>query len=101
MPAANADLCLFATGEKTYGREKLRTYKTDPRYLTYAILGTPCVVWSEGIQSVVNVAALMAQEDPKSLHLKRLEDSEVHRLWRLINALWKVRQGALEKKDVK
>ncbi len=27
-PAASADLCLFATGGKTYGMEKLRTYKT-------------------------------------------------------------------------
>ena len=35
------------------------------------------------------------------MHLQRLEDSNVHRRWRLINALGKVRQGVLEKKDVK
>ena len=43
----------------------------------------------------------MAPEDQKSMHLQRLEDSNVHRRWRLINALGKVRQGVLEKKDVK
>ena len=43
----------------------------------------------------------MAPEDQKSMHLQRLEDSTLRRLWRLINAFGKVRQGALEKKDVK
>jgi hypothetical protein len=71
------------------------------RYLTSAILATQCVVRSDGIQSEVNLAALMAPEDPKSLHLQRLEDANLHRLWRLINVLGKVRQGPLEKKNVK
>ena len=65
----------------------------------YAILATQCVVRSDGIQSAANRAALMAPEDPKSMHLQRLEDANLHRLWRLINALGKVRQGALEKKN--
>ena len=39
----------------------------------------------------------MAPEDQKSMHLQRLEDSNGADL-RLINALGKVRQGALEKK---
>ena len=89
-----------------YGRENLREGKAADlqdrsRYLAYAILATQCVVRSDGIQSAANLAALMAPEDQKSMHLQRLEDSNVRRLWRLINALGKVRQGALEKKDVK
>ena len=64
----------------------------------YAILATQCMIRLERVQSAANLAALMAPEDPKSLHLQRLEDSNVHRLWRLINAFGKVRQGALEKK---
>ena len=50
---------------------------------------------------MANRAALMAPEDHKSMQLHRLEDSDVHRLRRLINALGKVRQRAREKKDVK
>ena len=66
-------------------------------YLAYAVLATQCVVRSDGIRSAANLAALMAPEDQKSMHLQRLEDSNVHRLWRLINAFGKVRQGGLEK----
>jgi hypothetical protein len=64
----------------------------------YAILATQCMIRSERVQGAVNLAALMAPEDPKSVHLQRLEDASLHRLWRLINALGKVRQGALEKR---
>ena len=67
----------------------------------YAILATQCMIRSERVQGAVNLAALMAPEDQKSMYLQRLEDSSFRRLWRLINALGKVRQGALEKKDVK
>ena len=35
------------------------------------------------------------------MHLQRLEDANFRPLWRLTNALGRVRQGALEKKDVK
>ncbi len=59
------------------------------------------MIRSERVQGAVNLAALMAPEDQKSMYLQRLEDSSFRRLWRLINALGKVRQGALEKKDVK
>ena len=87
-----------------YGRENLREGKAADlqdrsRHIAYAILATRCVVRSDGIQSAANRAALMAPEDPKSLHLERLENSNVRRLWRLINALGKVRQGGLEKKN--
>jgi hypothetical protein len=64
----------------------------------YAILATQCMVRSERVQGAVNLAALMAPEDNKSMYLQRLEDANFRRLWRLINALGKVRQGALEKK---
>ena len=47
------------------------------------------------------LAALMAPEDHQSAHLQRLEDSCLRRMWRLINAFGKVRQGILQKKDVK
>ena len=65
----------------------------------YAILATPCVVWSDGIQSAANRAALMAREDQKSMHLNTLEDFKVRRMWRLINALGRVRQGVVEQFD--
>jgi hypothetical protein len=67
----------------------------------YAILAFQCACRSERVQSAENLAALMAPEDQKSVHLQRLEDSNLRRLWRLINAFGKVRQGVLEKKDVK
>jgi hypothetical protein len=72
-----------------------------PRCIARAIPATQCVVQSDGIQSAANLAALMAPEDQKSMHLQRLEDSNVRRLWCLIGALGKVRQGARENKDVK
>jgi hypothetical protein len=56
---------------------------------------------SERVQSSENLAALMAPQDQTSVLLQRMEDSSLRRLWRLINALGKVRQGVLEKKDVK
>ena len=65
----------------------------------YAILAMQFVVQSDGIRSAANLGVLMAPEDQKSMYLQRLEDSNGQ--WRLINALGKVRQGALEKKDVK
>jgi hypothetical protein len=55
----------------------------------------------ENAQSPENLAALMAPEDQSSVHLQRMEDSNLRRLWRLINAFGKIRQGVLEKKDVK
>ena len=89
-----------------HGRENVREGKAADlrdrsRPIAYAILATRCVVRSDGIQLAANRAALMAPEDQKSMHLQRLEDSSVRRLCRLINAFGKVRQGALEKKDVK
>jgi hypothetical protein len=67
----------------------------------YMSLGFQYAHRAERVQSAENLAALMAPEDEKSVHLQRLEDSNLRRLWRLINAFGKVRQGALEKKDVK
>ena len=67
----------------------------------YMSLGFQYAHRAERVQSAENLAALMAPEDDKSVHLQRLEDSNLRRLWRLINAFGKVRQGALEKKDVK
>jgi hypothetical protein len=55
----------------------------------------------ERVRSMENLAALMAPEDKHSAHLQRLEDSYLRRMWRLINAFGKVRQGVLQKKDVK
>jgi hypothetical protein len=54
---------------------------------------------SEKIQSAENLAALMAPADQTSMHLQRMEDSSLRRLWRLINAFEKVRQGVLQKKE--
>ena len=56
---------------------------------------------SERVQSSENPAALMAPDDKQSAHLQRLEDSYLRRMWRLFNAFGKVRQGVLQKKDVR
>jgi hypothetical protein len=53
------------------------------------------------VQSPENRAALMAMDDEKGAPLQRMEDSQLRRLWRLTNCLAKVRQGVLQKKDVK
>ena len=55
----------------------------------------------ERVQSSENLAALMAPQDQASVHLQRVEDSELRRMWRLINAFEKVRQGGLRKKEIK
>jgi hypothetical protein len=45
------------------------------------------------------MAALRApEESQQSPHLQRLDDSSLRRMWRLINAFGKVRQGILQKK---
>ncbi len=56
---------------------------------------------SEKVQSPENLAALMAPQDQSSVHLQRMEDASLRRLWRLINAFEKVRQGVLQKKENK
>jgi hypothetical protein len=53
----------------------------------------------ERVRSAENLAALMAPDDHQSAHLQRLEDSSLHRMWRLINAFGKVRQGILQIKE--
>lgn len=67
----------------------------------YESLAWQCSRRSEKVQSPENLAALMAPQDQASVLLQRMEDSCLRRLWRLINAFGKVRQGILEKKDVK
>ena len=44
---------------------------------------------------------MMATENHKGVLLQRMEDSHLRRLWRLTYTLAKVRQGILQKKDVK
>ena len=53
------------------------------------------------VHSPENLAALMASGDEDALHLQRMEDASLRRLWRLTNTLMKVRQGGLNPKDVK
>jgi len=55
---------------------------------------------SERVRSPENLAALMAPRDHQSAHLQALEDSCLRRMWRLINAFGKVRQGILENKKI-
>ncbi len=53
----------------------------------------------ERLESPEGLAAMMTfDRDPKSEQLNRMEDSLLRRLWRLINALEKVRAGALKKR---
>ena len=52
----------------------------------------------ERVQSSENRAALMAVENQQAAHLQRLEDSYLRRMWRVINAFGKDRQGGLQKK---
>ena len=68
------------------------------RFLTESRLGFLMALGEEPSQ---NLAALMAPQDHQSAHLQRLEDSCLRRMWRLINAFGKVRQGILENKNIK
>jgi hypothetical protein len=97
MPLSN-QTCLV--GPRVFRPEQGKAADLQNRspHIAYAILATRCVVQSDGIPSATNLAALMAPEDQKSMHLQRLEDSNVRRLWRLINAFGKARQGALGEK---
>jgi hypothetical protein len=72
-----------------------------PLMETYENLAWQYTRKSERVHSSENLAALMAPEDKHSAHLQRMEDSYLRRMWRIINAFGKVRQGALQKKDVK
>jgi hypothetical protein len=53
------------------------------------------------MQSPENLAALMAPQDERSLLMQRMEDSNLRRLWRLTNILFRVRNGPLTVRDVK
>jgi hypothetical protein len=50
------------------------------------------------IQSSENLAALIAPKNQQSVHLQRVEDSYLRRMWRVINAFGKIREGILQKK---
>ena len=67
------------------------------RFLTESRLGFLMALGEEPSQ---NLAALMAPQDHQSAHLQSLEDSCLRRMWRLINAFGKVRQGILENKKI-
>jgi hypothetical protein len=56
---------------------------------------------AERVRSAENMAALMAPRDHQFAHLQSLEDSCLRRMWRLINAFGKVRQGKLENQKIK
>jgi hypothetical protein len=55
----------------------------------------------EELQSPENLAALMAPKDESSLLMQRMEDSNLRRLWRLTNILFRVRNWELTRRDVK
>jgi hypothetical protein len=44
---------------------------------------------------------MMAPQDENALLMQRMEDSSLRQLWRLTNVLFKVRNGALTRRDVK
>jgi len=50
---------------------------------------------AEKVRSAENLAALMAPQDERSMHLQRMEDLYLRRLWRLLNAFEKLRQRGL------
>jgi hypothetical protein len=63
-----------------------------------------CVKFAEQLdemQSPENLAALVAPQDGKSLLMQRMEDSSLRQLWRLMNMLFRVRNGGLTLRDVK
>jgi hypothetical protein len=55
----------------------------------------------ENMQSPESLAAMMAPQDENALLMQRMEDSSLRQLWRLTNVLFKVRNGALTRRDVK
>jgi len=56
---------------------------------------------AEIVRSAENLAALMAPEaDQQSAHLQSLGDSSLRRMWRLINAFGKIREGILQNKKI-
>jgi hypothetical protein len=76
---------------------KQLTHLMDPYVSAAWQYGSKC----ERVRSTENMAALMAPEDKQAALLQRMEDSYLRRMWRLINAFGKVRQGILQKKDVR
>lgn len=89
--------------EETERKAALRQARKDliPLMETYETLAWQYTRRSQRVQSSANLAALMAPEDQNSVHLQRLQDSCLQRMWRLINAFGKVRQGILQKKEIK
>jgi hypothetical protein len=76
-------VCSLRAGKLAGGKSR---GQDGPRPIAYAILATQCLIRSERVQSEVNLAELMAPEDQKFMHLQRLENSNMRRLWRLIIA---------------
>ena len=63
-----------------------------------------CVKLSEQLaemQSPESLAAHIAPRDERSLLLQRMEDSSLRQLWRLTNMLFRVRNAAQTRRDVK
>jgi hypothetical protein len=86
--------------ERKAARQKARKH-LGPLMETYENLAWRFSRQFEKVHSPENLAALMAPGAEASMHLQRIEDSELRRMWRLINAFEKVRQGVLRKKEIK
>jgi hypothetical protein len=55
----------------------------------------------EAMQSPENLAAMLAPRNENSLHMQSMEDSNLRRLWRLTNMLFKIRDRALAHEKLK
>ena len=86
--------------ERDAAREKLDAV-LDPVTTHYGETRNLMVRTLEQIKSPENIAALMAPKDENAMLMQRVEDSSLRRMWRLINAFRKVRQGILQNKNIK
>ena len=91
----------LAEGPERQAARRLARKQLNDLQENYRLACVQFVQQLDEMQSPESLAALLAPQDERALLMQRMEDSNLRQLWRLTNVLFKVRNGALTRRNVK
>jgi hypothetical protein len=91
----------LAEGPERQAARRLARKQLNNLHENYRLACVQLAQQLDEMQSPERLAALLAPQDERALLMQRMEDSNLRQLWRLTNVMFKVRNGALTRRDVK